>query len=244
MKDNIQTLKQWLDDSKYTVVLSGAGTSTESGLPDFRSAQIGLWKNKNPLQLASTEAMAHNRQEFIEFYQYRVRELQKYAPNIGHHILAKWEKEGRLQSTITQNVDGYNKAAGSVNVGELHGTFQTCHCSGCHNIYPISRFMENEFTCACGHFIRPSVVLFGEMLPEEALEFSEQESMKAELFIVLGSSLTVSPANFFPLEAKKNGAKLVIVNMEATDYDPIADLVINDRKIGEVLQQLDSSIES
>jgi NAD-dependent deacetylase len=236
---DIQTLKNWLAESNYTVLLTGAGMSTESGLPDFRSAATGLWKEKNPMKLASSEAMENNRLEFVDFYQFRVEELLKYTANTGHEILAKWEKEGKLNSIITQNVDGYHQVAGSENVSEIHGTLRTCHCSVCHTIFPIAQFMENNLSCECGNFIRPSVVLFGEMLPEKALIKSKQEAAQAELFIVLGSSLTVSPANFFPLDAKENGAKLVIINMERTEFDHLADLVINNRKIGEVLQELD-----
>jgi NAD-dependent deacetylase len=236
---DIQTLKKWLAESKYTVVLTGAGTSTESGLPDFRSAATGLWENKNPMKLASVEAMENNRAVFVDFYQYRVEELLKYSPNRGHEILAKWEHEGKIKSIITQNVDGYHQAAGSVNVSEIHGTLRTCHCSDCNAIFPIARFIKGNLVCECGNFIRPSVVLFGEMLPEKALLQSQQEAAKAELFIVLGSSLRVSPANYFPLDAKENGAKLVIINMERTEFDHLADLVINNRFIGEVLQELD-----
>jgi NAD-dependent deacetylase len=239
MDKDIQTLKQWLEESKYTVVLTGAGTSTESGLPDFRSADTGLWKGRNPMKLASIEEMENNRHEFLDFYQYRVEELLKYSPNSGHEILAKWEKEGKLNAIITQNVDGYHQLADSKNVSEIHGTLRICHCSECQTVYPISRFMETKLICDCGNFIRPSVVLFGEMLPEKALLQSQQEAQKAELFIVLGSSLTVSPANFFPIDAKENGAKLVIINMERTEFDHLADLVINNRKIGEVLKGLE-----
>lgn len=120
MGEDIQTLKRYLMESNYTVVFTGAGMSTESGLPDFRSAE-GLWKNKDPRKLASTEALKHNRYEFIEFYQHRVENLQKYGPNVGHEILAKWEREGKVQAIITQNVDGFHQAAGNEHVAELHG---------------------------------------------------------------------------------------------------------------------------
>lgn len=240
MSNDLQTLKQWLTESKYTVVLSGAGISTESGLPDFRSARAGLWKYRDQMKLASTDAMKKNRDEFVEFYQYRVEELLKYAPNIGHQILAKWESEGKLQSIITQNVDGFHQLAGSQSLAELHGTLRSCHCSGCRKSYPIASFLENDLTCDCGNFIRPSVVLFGESLPEKSVLQATLETRKAELFIVLGSSLSVSPANYFPMDAKENGAKLVIINMEQTEMDDLADMVINKRKIGEVLQELNS----
>ncbi|MED3561962.1 NAD-dependent protein deacylase [Bacillus xiapuensis] len=238
MEDQIQSLKQMMEKSNYTVIFTGAGMSTESGLPDFRSASAGIWNDQNPMILASTEAMKDNRYGFIEFYQHRIEIAEKYKPNIGHEILAKWEQEGKLKAIITQNVDGFHQAAGCQNVIELHGTLRTCHCSECETIFPIVRFLEERLGCECGGFIRPSVVLFGEKLPKKALVQAVNETKKAELYIVLGSSLSISPANFFPIEAKENGAKLVIINMEPTEMDDLADLVIHQRKIGELLREL------
>jgi NAD-dependent deacetylase len=242
MTDSIQTIQKWLKSSSYTVVFTGAGMSTESGLPDFRSSISGLWKNQNPMKLASTEAMNHNRAEFIEFYQQRMKSQLLHSPHIGHEILVKWERAGKLQSIITQNVDGFHHLAGSQNISELHGTLRTCYCGNCRSVFRNERFLEKDLSCECGGFIRPSVILFGEMLPEKALIQANLETKKAELFIVLGSTLSVSPANYFPLEAKENGAKLVIVNMEPTKMDPLADLVVHQRKIGEVLQEIDLDI--
>ncbi|MDR6999275.1 NAD-dependent protein deacylase [Neobacillus niacini] len=238
MEDQIHTLKQWIENSKYTVIFTGAGMSTESGLPDFRSASTGIWKDQNPMKLASTDAMKNNRYGFIEFYQNRVEEVEKYKPHFGHEVLAQWEQEGKLKAIITQNIDGFHQEAGSKNVVELHGTLRKCHCSECKETFPILRFMEEKLSCECGGFIRPSVVLFGERLMEVSLIHAVRETKQAELFIVLGSSLNVSPANFFPIEAKENEAKLVIINMEPTEMDDLADLVIPQRKIGEVLQEL------
>lgn len=115
-------LQNWLKESKYTVVFTGAGMSTESGLPDFRSSNNGLWRKKNPSKIASTEALNENVQEFIEFYKERVLGVKQYGPHKGHFILAKWEKAGIIQSIITQNVDGFHTEAGSKQVAELHGT--------------------------------------------------------------------------------------------------------------------------
>lgn len=232
-------LEKWLKESKYTVVLTGAGMSTESGLPDFRSAGSGLWKQEDPSKLSSTEALNRNVEKFFEFYRHRVLGLKDCKPHKGHEILAKWEKDGVIQSIITQNVDGFHDEAGSRNVAELHGTLQRVHCQSCGKQYGNEMYAEEKFHCECGGKLRPSVVLFGEMLPEEALMKAAEESEKADLFIVLGSSLTVTPANQFPLIAKRNGAKLVIVNLEPTEFDIYADLVINNRKIGEVLQEVE-----
>ncbi|MBS4197297.1 NAD-dependent protein deacylase [Lederbergia citri] len=235
-------LSQWLKDSNYTVILTGAGMSTESGLPDFRSAGKGLWMKKDPSQIASTEALNKNVEEFFQFYRHRVLGLNEAKPHQGHEILAKWEKKGLIRSIITQNIDGFHSEAGSQNVLELHGTMKKVHCQSCGKEYGNEKYANEEFICECGGKLRPSVVLFGEMLPEEALYQAAEESEKAELFIVLGSSLTVTPANQFPIIAKQNGAKLVIINMEPTDFDIYADLVINDRKIGEVLKEINKDL--
>jgi NAD-dependent deacetylase len=237
-------LAQWLKTSRYTVVLTGAGMSTESGLPDFRSAQTGLWSKKNPQQLASTYALEHNRDEFIAFYQYRIRTLHQCKPHAGHIILAEWQKQGIVQSIITQNVDGFHQQAGSENVIELHGSLRTVHCQRCHKVYDSNLYVNEQFNCACGGFLRPSVVLFGESLPSDAIDQAWLAAQKAELLIVLGSSLQVSPANQLPLIAKRNGAKLAIVNMEPTELDEWADLVIHHRKIGEVLKEMDNELKA
>lgn len=216
--------------------------STESGLPDFRSAGKGLWEKKDPSEIASTEALNKNVEEFFQFYRHRVLGLNEAKPHYGHEILAKWEKQGLINSIITQNIDGFHSEAGSQNVLELHGTMKKVHCQVCVKEYGNEKYAKEEFMCECGGKLRPSVVLFGEMLPEDALYQAAEESENAELFIVLGSSLTVTPANQFPIIAKQNGAKLVIINMEPTDFDIYADLVINDRKIGEVLKEIDKDL--
>jgi NAD-dependent deacetylase len=233
-------LNKWLDEADYTVVFTGAGMSTESGLPDFRSTNQGLWRQKNPSEIASTDALNNNVNEFIEFYRERVLGVKEYNPHKGHHILAEWEKQGIIKSIITQNVDGFHQLAGSNRVAELHGTLQNIHCQNCEKVYDSNEYVKKEYHCNCGGVLRPSIVLFGETLPEEAFQLALSEAQKADLFIVLGSSLSVTPANQFPLIAKESGAKLVIVNQEKTEMDLYADQVINDRKIGELLQELNS----
>ena len=232
-------LENWMDESKYTVVFTGAGMSTESGLPDFRSANQGLWRKKDPAKIASTEALNNNVEDFIAFYRERVLGVKEYGPHKGHEILAKWEENGKIKSIITQNVDGFHQLAGSKRVAELHGTLQKLHCEKCGREYDSSEYVKEEFYCECSGILRPSIVLFGESLPQEAFEFALEETEKADLFIVLGSSLTVTPANQFPLLAKEIGAKLVIVNQEDTPVDRYADLVIQDKKIGELLGEIE-----
>jgi NAD-dependent deacetylase len=228
-----------LEKSNYIVVYTGAGMSTESGLPDFRSANTGLWEKEDPTKIASTEALNRDVEKFFQFYRERVLGVKDCKPHKGHDILAKWEKDGLIQSIITQNVDGFHSEAGSKNVMELHGTLQKVHCETCKKEYGNEMYESESFYCECGGKLRPSIVLFGEGLPEETFMRAVQESENADLFIVLGSSLTVTPANQFPLIAKENGAKLLIVNMDPTHFDELADIVINDKKIGEVLSEID-----
>lgn len=198
-------LAEWLKASKYTVIFTGAGMSTESGVPDFRSS-TGLWKY-NPQQLASTQAMQH-----------------------------------LVQSIITQNTDGLHEMSCDLPVYPIHGTIRQLHCQTCKKVYSVERYFQNDLYCSCGGFVRPSVVLFGESLDADLLEASAQEAEKADLFIVLGSSLVVSPANSFPLIAKEHGAKLVIINHDPTPLDAHADLVMNRRKIGEVLSEVNEQL--
>ena len=232
-------LGKLLKEAAYTVVFTGAGMSTESGLPDFRSSK-GLWKKKDPAKLASTEALNNNVDEFIAFYRERVLGVKEYRPHKGHEILAKWEADGKIKSIITQNVDGFHQEAGSINVAELHGTLQKVHCETCGSPYDSDEYVNKEFYCSCGGVLRPSIVLFGEGLPQDAFQYALEETEKADLFIVLGSSLTVTPANQFPMLAKENGAKLVIVNQEPTPLDRFADDVIQDRRIGELLDEMNT----
>ena len=230
-------IKDWLANARHMVVFTGAGMSTESGLPDFRSTNNGLWQQRDPSQVASVEALNTNVEEFIAFYQKRVLGVREFEPHNGHRILAEWETDGRLQSIITQNVDGFHQLAGNQKVAELHGSLQRIHCQLCGTSHSSEAFLVGSYRCECGGILRPSVVLFGEMLPEQPFEMAFDEASRADLFIVLGSSLTVTPANQFPLLAKEHGAKLVIVNQETTPLDSYADLVINNRQIGDVLKE-------
>ncbi|KAF0995449.1 NAD-dependent deacylase [Geobacillus sp. TFV-3] len=236
------TIASWLAASRRTVVLTGAGMSTESGLPDFRSPRTGLWARFNPSELATVEALHHRRESFIEFYQYRIRTLQQCQPHDGHRLLADWERRGLVHTIITQNVDGFHQEAGSQRVIELHGSLRTVHCQRCGQSKPSIVYLHGIWTCECSGVLRPSVVLFGEPLPEKAIDQAWKAARQADLFVVLGSSLQVSPANQLPLVAKRNGARLVIINWEPTDLDDLADAIIHQRKIGEVLNELNEQL--
>ena len=237
MKAGEKMLTEMFKESRHTVVLTGAGMSTESGLPDFRSALDGMWNDVDPLKLASREAMQYERELFVRFYKKRIQKLREARPHAGYYHLAEWERSGEIASILTQNVDGFHQEAGSENVAEMHGSLCEAYCDECGESGSNECYLTGELSCKCGGFKRPGVVLFGEPLPLKAIHQAKMESKKADLFIVLGSSLQVSPANVFPVEAKRNGAKLVIVNEEETGYDDLADLVINE-KISSVLSEL------
>src|SRR5690625_3602242 len=135
-----------LVSSKHTIIYTGAGMSTESGLPDFRSKSRGLWEKFNPDELANVNALHYNQDEFTEFYRYRLSEVAKYQPHQGHTILADWEKQGLVKGIITQNVDGFHHDAGSENVMELHGTFRKFHCHACEKDHPREAYLNGDTT--------------------------------------------------------------------------------------------------
>ena len=202
--------------------------ATESGLPDFRSSG-GLWTNNRRFEeLASVDALHHDYAAFVEFYRWRITELAKYQPHEGHRLIAEWQRQGRVQALITQNVDGFHTLAGSPEAIELHGTLRTTRCQQCGRQDTAESFLTDAgLSCArCGGRMRPNVVLFGEMLPEAAIAKSSEVSHLSELFVVLGSSLQVSPANWFPQLAHQAGAKLVIITHDPTPLDGLADLTI------------------
>lgn len=224
----IERLAELIRQSNNITILSGAGASTESGLPDFRS-NGGLWRNNRRFEaLASVDALDHDYDEFVAFYRWRIEELVRYRPHEGHAVLAAWEARGLIAGVVTQNVDGFHHAAGSRNVHELHGSLRRVRCRRCGTEEPGAAFLDDPARCACGGERRPGVVLFGETLPRAAFEAAEGLAREADLFIVLGSSLQVSPANIFPQLAKDAGARLVIVNRDRTPLDPLADLVLRD----------------
>lgn len=232
-----------LSDEKETVVFfTGAGMSTESGLPDFRSAERGLWGAIDPMEVASIEALNERAESFFQFYQMRIEAATAVEPNEGHAVLSRWQRSGSCDAIITQNVDGFHTIARCPTVHELHGTLHTVRCSRCDTVYPNTTFAEANFQCeACGHALRPNVVLFGERLPETPYLRSVEAAERATTFVVLGSSLTVSPANDLPRLAKTTGAYLIIVNYDETPLDAIADEVIRDESITDYLCRVDRS---
>lgn len=228
-------LKQWIGESSNIVFFGGAGVSTESGIPDFRS-QDGLYHQQYdypPEQILSHTFYMKNPEEFYRFY--RNKMLAPGAkPNKAHLALAKLEREGRLKAVITQNIDGLHQAAGSREVLELHGSVHRNHCLRCGKFYGLEA-IENSSgipRCSCGGMIKPDVVLYEEGLDMDVLNRAVGYISRADLLIVGGTSLTVYPAA--GLIDYYRGHKLVLINRDATALDSRADLVISG-KIGEVL---------
>lgn len=220
-------------------IFSGAGLSTESGLMDFRSKD-GIWNHVDPAVMASVGVLENRYDEFLAFYKDRLYVPNTIKPNIGHELIAKWEHDGLVNGIITQNIDGLHQKAGAVNVAELHGGQEPVKCCNCGKVNTIQNFLDN-IPCECGGHLRTDIVLFGEMLPEEALAQADNWSYKCNTFIVLGSSLAVSPANYFPRKAKMAGASLVIINRDETAMDYMADIVIH-KNIGDFLREVERSI--
>ncbi|MGI6747901.1 MAG: SIR2 family NAD-dependent protein deacylase [Anaerovoracaceae bacterium] len=219
----IDKLGQLIKESKYMVVLTGAGISTESGVPDFRS-EDGWWRKINPLEVATPDAFENNYDLFREFYKYRINLLKSCHFNTGHKILADWEKEGLIKAVVTQNVDGFHKEAGSEKVYELHGSISDIMCPSCGKGNQVENLMNDKLCEECGGKLRPGVVLFGESLPTSIWEKSYEEIAKSDLLVVIGTSLNVSPVNSLPFAAK---GKKVLINKDKTPFDNIFDLVIN-----------------
>lgn len=237
----IKTLAKKMTETRNTVVFTGAGMSTESGLSDFRS-KGGLWNVEDPMELATTRAMRENYDKFHAFYARRFELMGDALPNTGHKILAKLESRGFVHCVITQNIDGLHAAAGSKTVHELHGSVGSVRCMQCGTPSTKENFTARAPCGACGGKLRPGVVLFGESLPAEAFEASWNASEKAGAFIVLGSSLQVSPANQMPVIAKKSGAFVAICNKDITPMDYLADYRTNDG-IGDFLTELEKELE-
>ena len=238
MEDKIQKFKQLVNDSNNIVFFGGAGVSTESGIPDFRSND-GLYNQKYdypPEEILSHTFFINYTDEFFKFYKDKMNSL-KYEPNITHIKLAELEKKGKLKAIITQNIDGLHQKAGAKNVFELHGSVLRNYCMKCHKFYDAEYvFNSNGIPrCTCGGIIKPDVVLYEEGLNEEILRKSIIAINKADLLIVAGTSLTVYPAS--GLIDYFKGKNLVLINRDVTPFDNRADLVIHEA-LGKVFKEI------
>ncbi|MBR1751554.1 MAG: NAD-dependent protein deacylase [Ruminococcus sp.] len=233
--EKILTLQKMIDESSRIVFFGGAGVSTESGIPDFRSVD-GLYNQKYdypPEQIISHSFFEANPEEFYRFYRDKLL-IEGAAPNAAHKKLAELEAAGKLTAIVTQNIDGLHQLAGSSTVYELHGSVLRNYCTRCRKFYD-SDFIKQSVPlpiCECGGLVKPDVVLYEEGLDNEILENSIKAISQADMMIIAGTSLVVYPAA--GLVRYFRGKHLVIINRDVTPMDNNADLVIND-KVGEVL---------
>ena len=236
--EQLETLKQWISESNRIVFFGGAGVSTESAIPDFRSVD-GLYSQKfdyPPETIISHTFYERKPEYFFRFYREKMLPLG-FEPNITHKVLAQWEQEGKLSAVVTQNIDGLHQKAGSKRVYELHGSVLRNYCTRCRKFYPAEYIRDcgGVPRCTCGGIVKPDVVLYEESLDQECIEKSIRAIRDADLLIVAGTSLTVYPAagliNYY------RGSRLVLINRDETPYDDYANLVFHE-SLGEIFSQL------
>jgi len=242
-------VSELIRQSHSAYAFTGAGISTDSGIPDFRSADSGLWDHVDPLAVASIFGFRHNPQAFYDWVYTLTDVIHDTQPNASHQALADLEKQGLLQGVITQNIDMLHTRAGSHNVFELHGHMREATCINCFTVYEgeplMRRYLQTRIMprCPkCGHVIKPNVILFGEQLPYDQLQGAQDAARNADLMLVIGSSLEVAPAGDIPLLAYRRGARLVVINLEPTPVDDLADVVIHERA-AQVLPQIMHRLE-
>ena len=236
--DKIETLKQWIAESKRIVFFGGAGVSTESGIPDFRSVD-GLYNQKfeyPPETIISHTFYERRPDYFFRFYREKMMPLG-FEPNVTHKVLARWEAEGKLSAVVTQNIDGLHQKAGSKRVLELHGSILRNYCVRCGKFHSAEfvKSADGAPKCDCGGTVKPDVVLYEEPLNQRTIFDSIEAIADADLLIVAGTSLTVYPAA--GLVDYYRGDRLVLINRDATPYDERADLMFHE-SLGNIFSEL------
>lgn len=235
-----ERLAELIRGSSCTVALTGAGISVPSGIPDFRTPGKGLWEKVDPLEVATIDAFHRDTKRFWDFYRPRFAALGEKRPNPAHEALAELERRGLLEAVITQNVDRLHRGAGSERVVEVHGSIATSSCTCCGATWELERVEElfdedGIATCpGCMGKVKPDVVLFGELLPEEAMEEARELCERADLMLCIGSSLEVYPVAGLPELTLATGGRLAILTQSSTPYDGEAAV----RMHGDVVDEL------
>jgi NAD-dependent deacetylase len=240
---SVQRLAELLRERRPCVVLTGAGISTESGIPDFRSAE-GIWAKYDPFEVAHIDAFCRDPARVWEFYALRLDVLARAQPNDGHRALARLEEQGLVHAVVTQNVDGLHARAGSRDVVEVHGSLREAECIHCGVRVPMAEAVAGlplPPCPECGEVLKPGVVMFGEMLRADTIERAQQLAAHAGLLLVVGSSLEVYPVAGLPEETLAAGGTLAIVNRGSTPWDVRAAVVI-DGGAGETLSALGAMV--
>ncbi|PJF40845.1 MAG: NAD-dependent protein deacylase [Phototrophicales bacterium] len=241
---------QLIQQSNYIVGFTGAGISTDSGIPDFRSHDCGLWNNVDPLVVASIYGFRRNPQAFYDWVRPLAEITINAAPNAAHLAFVQLEQIGKLSAIITQNIDMLHTRAGNTNIFELHGHLRQATCLHCLEVYDgeiiLKQLLMNHQVPKCtacdNGVLKPNVVLFGEQLPFRELQAAQDASRKCDLMIIVGSSLEVAPASDLPVLAKRSGAKLIIINLDPTPIDHLAEVVIHGRA-ADVLPKIVKQVE-
>ena len=239
MTENLNTLvdkvANLIISARRVVVFTGAGVSTESGIPDFRSPGSGVWTRHSPMEVASLSAFRYHPDRFYTWLRPFVRNLFEADPNPAHKALAKLEESGFLQSIITQNIDALHQKSGSNRVIEVHGTYQTLSCPACFQQIEANADLLNTIRessqiprCPlCETILKPDIILYEEQLPVEKWNLAKTEIQACDLLLVLGSSLTVTPVSDLPYTALSTGAKIIIINRGCTHLDNQAEVVLD-----------------
>lgn len=232
--EQIEFALSLLADAQHVVALTGAGISTPSGIPDFRSPDSGLWQNADPFEVASIYSFRRRPQDFYDWIQPLTKLTLNAVPNPAHIALAQLEQGDRLRCIITQNVDMLHSKAGSSTVYEVHGHFREMTCLRCYTVYPsltyLGAFVDKgqiPYCDACGGILKPNVILIGEQLPVRVLNEAKKQARQCDLMMVVGSSLEMAPAGDLPVLAVETGARLIIINLESTHLDHLADVIIS-----------------
>lgn len=239
MEQGVQALAALVRERQPCVVLTGAGISTESGIPDFRSPG-GIWAEYDPMEYATIEAFQRDPVKVWEFYALRFEVLTRAVPNPGHLAVAELERRGLVAAVVTQNIDGLHERAGSREVVEVHGSIRTASCPECAERVPLEQVVSALRDAPapgcprCGAILKPDVVMFGELLPVGAMERAVELAQAAGLLLVVGSSLEVYPVAGLPQETMSAGGRLAIVNRGRTPFDNLTDVAI-DAGAGETL---------
>ena len=231
-----ESISDQIKNYKKIVFVTGAGISQESGIPTFRGND-GLWRNYDPMKLATIDAFYENPKLVWEWYNDRRRNIFHAQPNSGHNAISELEKYAQV-AVLTQNIDGLHKKAGSSNVLELHGSIVRIKCSVCnYNEEILTEILDFPPFCKCGNILRPDVVWFGESLPQDVWQNAIKFASQCDLMVIVGTSLVVSPANTLPLYAKQNNATLIEINPEKTEMSEEMDEIIRNTSV-EILPKL------
>ncbi len=234
---NIKEITKLIIDSNHVIAITGAGISTPSGIPDFRSNGTGLWETNDPMKVASLSAFNKNPRVFFDWLRPLITEIQKAKPNNAHFALAELEKRGYIKSIITQNIDDLHNKAHSINLIEIHGSLNSFQCPKCFNeVESNDEIILRQYIITnvpplcpmCGNFLKPKITLYEEQLPQEAWKKAYDQCSKADLILIIGTSLEVTPVNYLPQLGLEKGANIVINTFSQTYLDIDAAIIMNE----------------